>query len=72
MSEVRYTLKAFRDDHIGAIHEKHLDPFDDHRDEADKIAKRFGLGGFVKNNISGQYIYEDGEILTYFRLTPLK
>lgn len=72
VSEVRPVLKAYRDDHIGAIHEQELGLLDDHQDIANRIANRFGLGAFVKANISGQYLYEDGEILTYFQLTPLR
>jgi hypothetical protein len=72
MSEVQYTLKAFRDDQIGAIHEKDVTPLDNHKAIANEIAERFGLGAFVKETISGKFIYEDGEILTYFRLTPLR
>ena len=72
MSEYRHVLKAFRDDHIGHIHEQELGLLDDHREIADRIANRFGFGAFVKANISGQYLYEDGTILTYFQLTPLR
>ncbi len=72
MSEYRHYLKAYRDDHIGHIHEQELGLLDDHRAIADRIANRFGLGAFVKANISGQYLYEDGEILTDWKLTPLR
>jgi hypothetical protein len=71
MSEVWYSLKAFRDDHIGAIHEREVNLFEDHHVLANEIANRFGLGDLLKVNMSGKYTYEDGEILTYFRLTPL-
>ena len=70
MAETYHTLKAFRDDHIGAIHEQDVHPTDDHKQIALDIAQRFGLGRFQKENISGMYYFEDGEILTYFRLTP--
>lgn len=72
MSEVRHYLRAYRDDHIGHIHEQELGLLDDPQDIANRISNRFGLGAFVKANISGQYIYEDGEIQTHFRLTPLR
>lgn len=72
MSEVRHVLKAYRDDHIGAIYEQVLGTFDNHRVEAHRIADRFGLGAFLQETMSGKYIYEDGEILTYFQLTPLQ
>jgi hypothetical protein len=70
MSEAHYSLKAFRDDHIGAIHEQDVTAEEDHQAVAHQIAERFGLGAHVKSNHKGQYFYEDGEILTYFRLTP--
>lgn len=72
MSEVGYTLKAYRDDQIGAIHECEVAPDEDHLVAANEIASRFGLGKYLAHNISGAYSYEDGEILTYFRLTPLR
>ena len=70
MAETHYTLKAFRDDHVGAIHERDVTALDNHKEIALDIAKRFGLGRFEKENISGMYLFEDGEILTYFRLIP--
>ncbi len=73
MSEVRHTLKAYRDDHIGHIYEEAVHPvLGDATVQANAIAARFGLGAFVKANMSGQYLYEDGEILTYWELTPLR
>lgn len=72
MSEYRHVLKVFRDDHIGHIHEQELGLLDDHREIADRLANRFGLGNFLIDSISGKYSYEDGEILTYFQLTPLR
>jgi len=72
MSEVQYTLKAFRDDQIGFIYEQEVLPTDDHLSVANGIAERFGLGRYLDHNISGAYSYEDGEILTYFQLTPLR
>lgn len=72
MSEVQYTLKAFRYDHIGAIHEREMTRDEDHQTAANDIADRFGLGAKLKTTISGKYLYEDGEIITYFRWTPLR
>lgn len=67
MSKVQYSLSAYRDDHIGAIHRADTD--NPCRTEADKLADRFGLGSFVKEDMRGTYMYEDGEVLTRFRLT---
>lgn len=72
MSEIGYTLKAYRDDHIGAIHEREVAPDEDHLIAANEIAARFGLGAYLDHNISGAYSYRDGEILTYWHLTPLR
>ena len=72
MSEYRHVLKAYRDDHIGHIHEQELGILDDHQEIADRIANRFGLGAFLIASISGHYSYEDGYILTDWKLTPLR
>lgn len=69
MTEV-YILKAFRDDHIGAIHEQEVSVDDDHLNIAKELSQRFGLGSLTKYNGMGQYLFEDGEVITYFRLTP--
>jgi hypothetical protein len=71
MSETKYTLKAFRDDHVGPVHERDVLLTEDHLILANEIADRFGLGEYLSHNMSGKYNYEDGEILTHFRLTPL-
>lgn len=72
MSEVQYILKAFRNDKVAAVHEQEVTPLDNQKAIANEIAERFGLGAFVKETIARVYIYEDGEIITYFRLTPLR
>lgn len=69
MSNVQYTLRAFRDDHIGSISEKIVGDTD-HRAEADEMAHQWGLGPFVKETINGAYFYEDGEIITAFQIIP--
>lgn len=70
MPEAQYTLKAYREDSIGYIHEQEVSYEEDHLEAAKSIAERFGLGAFVKANHKGQYIFEDGDIVTHFRLTP--
>lgn len=72
MSEIRHTLKAYRDDSIGTIYEQDVTVLDDHQTVANEIAERFGLGAFLIASIAGRYSYEDGEILTYWGLTPLR
>lgn len=71
MTNVQFTLSAYRDDHIGSISEKTIGDTD-HRTEADELAYQFGLGAFVKESINGTYFYEDGEIVTRFHIIPTK